>query len=277
MNSCYSIKKIIFNNSIFENAIDATYIIHLENNGRLKNIIDQLSIYQPTKIVYIVFNKGYTKCNKPEFIKNPPLDLVDCNIHIFNHAKLLNYNNILVLEDDFIFNKDILNKQHVNNINDFIISNNNKEFYYLLGCLPFFMIPRISIKNYNFHTYQYIISVGMHSVIYSKRYRNKILNFNQKDIYDWDLFCSKFIDNKYCYYKPLCYQLFGETENSKYWGMNTIFRDIMNYIIILAKYIFKILKMDKTPEPGFSYFYIFSKVFPFILFLFIIVNVKVFI
>ena len=70
MNSCYKFKKIIFNDSIFENTIDATYIIHLENNKRLNHIINQLSIYQPTKIVYIVFNKGYKKCNKPKFIFN---------------------------------------------------------------------------------------------------------------------------------------------------------------------------------------------------------------
>jgi len=268
MNSCYKFSKILFDNSIFNNNIDATYIIHLEGNGRLNHIINQLSIYQPTKIVYIVFNKGYKKCKKSKFIKNPPLDLVDCNINIFNHSKSLNYNNILVLEDDFIFNEKILNKYHINNISDFI--NKNTDFCYLLGCLPFFMIP--NIKN---NTYQYLISGGMHAVIYSKKYRNKILNINQKDIHDWDLYSWKFIRNRYCYYKPLCYQLFTETENSNYWGKNTIFKNIMDYVLVLTKYLFKILEMDKKPEPGFSYFYIFGKLFPFILsiiFLYSIIN-----
>jgi hypothetical protein len=264
MNLCYQFKKFIFDNPIFENTIDATYIIHLENNNRLTHIMKQLSIYHPTKVVYIVFNKGYKKCNKPKFVTNPPLDLVDCNINIFNHAKTLNYNNILVLEDDFIFNKEITNKYHINNINDFII--NNDEFCYLLGCLPLFLLP------FNLNTYQYLISGGMHSVIYSKKYRNKILNLNQQDIHDWDLYSWKFINNRYCYYKPLCYQLFGDTENSNYWGMNTIFKYIMTYIIILTKYLFTILKMDKKPEPGFTYFYIFGKIFSFILIYYFIYN-----
>jgi hypothetical protein len=261
---CYKYKKIIFNNPIFENTVDATYIIHLKGNGRLKNIINQLSIYHPTKIVYILFNKGYKKCNKLSFITNPPLDLVDCNINIFNHAKSLKYNNILVLEDDFIFSKNILDKQHINNINSFIIDNIlNTEFCYLLGCLPLFAIPNFSDLN----TYQYLISGGMHSVIYSKKYRNKILNLNQKDIHDWDLYSWKFIKNRYCYYKPLCYQLFSETENFNYWGFNTLLRYIMQYILILTRYLFIFLKMDQQPEPGFSYFYIFGKISPIILYI----------
>jgi hypothetical protein len=260
MNSCYKFNKIVFNDSIFKDSIDVTYIIHLKDNGRLNHIITQLSIYQPTKVVYIVFNKGYKKCNKPQFIKNPPLDLVDCNINIFKHAKSLNYKNILILEDDFIFNDKILDKYHITNINEFINSNN--DFCYLLGCLPFFMIPYL--KN---NTYQFVISGGAHSVIYSKNYRNKILNLNQEDIHDWDLYSWKFIRNRYCYYIPLCYQLFTETENSNYWGKNTIFKYIMEYILIITKYLFRILQMDKKPEPGFSYFYIFGKIFTFILFI----------
>lgn len=267
MVSCYKFKKIIFNNSIFKNNIDATYIIHLDKNGRLDNIMNQLSIYQPTNIIYILFNKGYKKCQKKKFIKNPPLDLVDCNITIFNHAKSLNYNNILVLEDDFMFNKDIFDEYHIKNINNFI--NNNTDFCYLLGCLPLFAIP------YNLHTYQYLISGGMHSVIYSKDYRNKILNIDQIYIHDWDLYSWKFFKNRYCYYKPLCYQLFCETENFNYWGVNTLFKYIMDYILILTRYLFKFLKIDKQPEPGFTYFYIFGKIFPIILFIMFVYFIKI--
>ena len=260
--NCYKFKKYNYNNPIFYDTIDATYVINLENNGRLNNIIKQLSTYHPTKIIYICFNKGYKKCKKQKFITNPPLDLVDCNINIFKHAKSLNYNNILVLEDDFIFNKEIKNKTNINNINDFI--NTNHNFCYLLGCLPMFMIP------YNFNTYQYLISGGMHAVIYSKKYRNNILNLNQKDIHDWDLYSWKFIKNRYCYYKPLCYQLFPHTENSDYWGMNTIFKYVMKYILVLTRHLFKIFQLDKKPEPGFSYFYFFGKILPLIILYFII-------
>ena len=60
-NECYNYKKIIYNNGLFNKTIDATYIIHLEGNGRLDDIMKQLNEYQPTNIVYILFNKGYKK------------------------------------------------------------------------------------------------------------------------------------------------------------------------------------------------------------------------
>ena len=54
-NKCYKLKKYIYKNPIFQNTVDATYIINLENNGRLDHIMNQLSEYHPTKIVYICF------------------------------------------------------------------------------------------------------------------------------------------------------------------------------------------------------------------------------
>jgi hypothetical protein len=271
ISNCYKFKEYNFNDGIFKNTVDATYIIHLENNNRLTHIMDQLSIYHPTDIVYICFNKGYKKCKKQDFIIDPPSDLIDAFITIFKHAKIMNYNNILILEDDFIFSKDILNKKHINNINDFLIKHNNDDFIYLLGCLPFFMIP------YNLHSYRNI-SLGTHAVIYSTKNRKNILNnIDQKKINEWDGYLNKNFINKYCYYKPLCYQLCEETENSKYWNKNNnniIIQKIVLINAIVLKYLYKILKMDKKPEPGFSYFYIFGKLFPFffILLLFLLCN-----
>jgi len=54
---CYNLKKYTFKKGLMENSIDATYILHLEGNGRLESINDQLNSYQPSKIVYILFNK----------------------------------------------------------------------------------------------------------------------------------------------------------------------------------------------------------------------------
>ena len=262
---CYTLKKYIYNNSIFSNTIDATYIINLENNGRLPSIMNQLLTYQPTNIVYIVFNKGYKKCKKEKFINLPPIDLVDAFINIFKHAQLMNYNNILILEDDFIFSKEILNKKHINNINNFLNKKNNKEFIYLLGCCPVFMIP------YDYNNYKYIISIGTHSVIYSKKFREKILKIDQKKISDWDDYNNKLLNRRYCYYKPLCYQLFTDTDNSKNWSVHyKILKPLEKYIIFLIKYIFKLLELDKKHEPGFSYLYIFAKYFWLIIILFFI-------
>ena len=268
-NNCYKFEKYIFEKPIFKKTIDATYIIYLENNGRLNNIKEQLYKYKPTETIYICFNKGYKKCKKDEFITNPTYDLVDAYLQIFKHADKMNYNNILILEDDFIFSEEILNQKHINNINNFLINHNNKIYQYYLGCIPYLLIP------YDHNNYRSLSTVT-HSVIYSKKYREYILNVNQKMIIDWDYYNgTKLLKYKYCYYKPLCYQLFTETENSQYWGKNTVFKDFSNIYTKLIMFIFNKLNMDKKPEPGFTYFYIFAKllfIILFLLFCFIIIK-----
>ena len=88
---CYSFKKIKYNTGLLDEAVDATYIIHLEGNGRYDDIMSQLKTYHPTKEVYIVFNKGYKKCKKDEHIKLPAHDLIDAFLQVFKHAKNENY------------------------------------------------------------------------------------------------------------------------------------------------------------------------------------------
>ena len=85
-NNCYKFKKLTFNKGFFDESVDATYIIHLENNGRLDSIYNQLKQYIPTKIVYILFNKGYKKCEKDDFIYKPGHDLVDAFFTIFKDS-----------------------------------------------------------------------------------------------------------------------------------------------------------------------------------------------
>jgi hypothetical protein len=119
-NECYHLNIINFNKGLLDNSVDATYVIHLKNNGRIDNIINQLNLFKPTKINYILFNDGYKNCKKEEYIKSPPLDLVDAFINVFKHAEQQNYNNILVLEDDFFFSEEIRNTNVLNNINSFL-------------------------------------------------------------------------------------------------------------------------------------------------------------
>ena len=75
---------------------------------------------------------------------------------------------------------------------------------------------------------------------------------------------------RYMYCEPLCYQLFPDTENSKYWGTRSYF----SYIVLqIVKKIFKIFKLDTQAEPGYSFFYTFSTLFAFIILIFILVIV----
>ena len=247
--TCYDYEEYNFDNAILD--VDATYIIHLEGNGKYESIIDQLNKFPISKKVYIVLNKGYKKCKKNPAITKPPLDLIDAYLEVFHHAR--DKKNILILEDDFMFDNKILDPFHQNNINHFI--KNLNDIYYI-GALPYILLP------YDFYNYRNLLSTGTHSVIYSKKFRDKVRNDVTK-INDWDLYLR--FHCGYVYYTPLCYQLFPDTENSKHWGdHNTIFY----YLALVARFLMKIIGLDKSID-AYSYFYFVSKLW-ILLFLFII-------
>ena len=268
--NCYEFKKFKFDKGLFDETVDATYVINLIDNGRYESAYKQLLEYKPTKEVYILLNQGFKKYNKTKHIVYPADDLNDAFLQIFRHAYNKNYDNILILEDDFIFHKEIKNKIHINNINNFLKEKQDEDFIYYLGCIPFLMLPNLS----NLKHFIILLSGGMHSVIYSKKMRQNMMN-NYKDIVfkyrDWDA-NAQYIKNRYTYYKCLCYQLVPETENSKHWGMG-------HPIYILAsnvsKCFYKILKLDKKTEPGYSILYGFSQSIIFILtIIFIVIIIR---
>ena len=140
---CYNFKKIINGKKgIYDKSLDVTYIITMEDNkSRHRNIQNQLKKCKLTKITYIVLNKGFKKCQK-NLIKNTTnYDLIHCNLEIFKHSLKLGYNNILVLEDDFIIEDRILEKQHINNINYFFKNKKNNLFNLSLGSIPLINLP----------------------------------------------------------------------------------------------------------------------------------------
>lgn len=257
--SCYQYKKILFQDGLLNDSIDATYIIHLHNNGRYDDIMGQLEKYHPTNIVYIVFNQGYKKCEKELPKKKPAYDLTDAFLQIFKNAQEKGYKNILILEDDFQFSEKIREPTVCKDINDFLLLKPNERFIYYLGCLP-------AIQTIGFTNHQYLLlSSGTHSVIYSKAMREHIINDHPSaSIFDWDVFhnINTFNYNRYLYKEPLCYQLFPETENSNSWFNPLGLRYLMQFIL-------RSLSLDTKVEPGYSIFYMFSK------FLFLILLVLV--
>jgi len=52
---CYNYNEINFEKGFLDDSVDATYILHLEGNGRLSNIYEQLQTFHPTKKVMRVF------------------------------------------------------------------------------------------------------------------------------------------------------------------------------------------------------------------------------
>jgi hypothetical protein len=254
--SCYDFVQLDkTEKGLLDKTVDATYIIHLVGNGRLKNIKDQLSKYRPTNNLYILFNKGYKKCNKKLNKYVPAEDLIDAFLQVFKHATQHEYNNILVLEDDFIFDEKIKDPDVIKNINNFLKEHEGSQFIYCLGVLPIFLIP------YDVNNYQIIFSGGMHACIYSKKLITEMLKVDQKNIIDWDKYHSG-NSKKYTYYTPLCYQLFPETENTKHW-LDHISTSIGTY----PQKFLQLFNLHKSVEPGYTIFYVFSKMVFYVLLL----------
>jgi hypothetical protein len=244
MESCYTYSLKTFDKGIFDRTADATYIIHLEGNGRYDGIMKQLEKYHPTKLVYIAFNKGYKKCKKNLKRDLPRYDLTDAFLNVFKHAVANGYNNILVLEDDFIFSELVLDPVVQSRVNSFIKDRGDTSFMYLLGCLPILQIPYDNYHNY-------IKSAGTHAVIYSKKFIENTLKRDQSSIDDWDL-DSNWNANRFTYYKPLCHQTFPLTENRKSWHESTL-------LLFIIDIVFRAVNLNREVEPGYTIFNIISK------------------
>ena len=238
--------------------VDATYVIHLMHNGRLESIKKEFTNYRLKGHNYILFNQGYKSGKKGTHINGPALDLLDAFLYIFQHAIDNNYNNILILEDDFFFDKLILNTVHQSRIKKYV--QKEKFDLYLLGCLP------LISKEINDHTSRIFVSTGTHAVIYSRHFMELTVktNENSKLVYtisDWDAYKCMF--KNYMYSIPLCYQLFPATQNRSEWGKgleanNFIGNIVKQFVKSQIDYI-NLLQLDKTHILGYPIYYKNSK------------------
>tara|TARA_B100001287_G_scaffold173409_1_gene146048 strand:+ start:34 stop:897 length:864 start_codon:yes stop_codon:yes gene_type:complete len=257
---CYNFKSIQYKNALL-NSIDATYIIHLEGNGRLQHIESQLEKYHPSNQVYIVFNKGYKKCEKILKKQATTFDLKDAYLNVFQHSIDNNHKTILILEDDFIFNTDIKTENRY--VDEFIIQNREKPFVYYLGCLPVLNVP-VSIRHQRMFW-----GLTTHACIYTSNVK-QILIDNADSVDDWDIYLNiQFHVSRYRYINPLCYQTFPRTENRDNWKNAIYFGE---YLIYLLYPIFSLLNLYNEPEPGFTIAYIFSYILTAFLFIIIIIT-----
>ena len=260
---CYKFILYKEKEGILDECVDATYILYLKNNGRLENIKDQLEKVHPTRITYIVENEGYKKCDKKLLQQSPNIDLVDGYYQIMVHAKKNNYNNVLILEDDFIWNEKIKDPTISKDICNFV-NNQDSNFTYYLGCMP---LVKMNLGTNHLRTF---IQMGSHSIIYSRKVREQILKIDKDTITDWDVNISLFLrPTSYCYKSPLCYQTFPVTDNQKTWPNYFGLKKILIFFI-------QLVKLDKQPSPGFEIGYVVSDiVFYLIVFVFLYVCYKI--
>jgi hypothetical protein len=247
-NKCYKFEYKIYNKGFLDDFVDCTYVLNLENNGRKKDIDQQLLRNIPTKKIYIVYNKGYKNCKKKLIQQNSKYDLTDFYLITINHSVKNNFNNILILEDDFIFDYVRINdleKNIVNEIKLFFDKNKNKMFYYNLGPTPIIIYPNMNIFN---NTYQSLVSSSSHANIYTKKCQLDILKKVEKgeNINDhWDQFLFKKYKNYFHKYS-ICYQTFPITENQKIW-FEGLFSNLRFNIL---KSIITKLGYDKNAQPA---------------------------
>ena len=153
-----------------------------------------------------------------------------------------------------IFFFDNININDINNIGNFI--KYNEYHIYHLGTAIHFSIP------YTSYHHRTLIAVASHGVIYNMNYFDiYINNYNKSLITQNDMFWNKFNIIKYKYYKPICFQIFEETDNCINWKFSNI-----------GLYFIKLFGINKSHKTG---FYILNQLFYFLTLLIIIIIIKI--
>ena len=272
MNDGYYFHQLDSFEGIFDHCIDCVYIITMVKSAdRHKNIEKQLMKSNLHKNTKILFNQGYKQNSKYLYkkdgsidfkIENSSHDLFHANLTIHQDAKNNNYENILILEDDFIITNELSNPEHIKNISEKISSEKNNMLILYLG-----LVPLVTTKTPSSFFHKNILSFGNHAVIYNKNYTNNILNQNYHivDIDAYNVILKKNNLTRLFYYIPLIMQSFPETENKQNWGSNSKYKLVnkINKLIIKFSIKFKIgfpdfekleLNTD-NPEEGFYTLY----------------------
>ena len=240
--------------------VDATYVLSLKGSPRMINVKRQLTDNPLTRITYIVENPGYRKVNKPLPRQNSEADVAFSHYVACKHALKNNFRKVFVLEDDFIFEKELLEHENLSEIIDNFL--HPKVDHYFLGCTPFIAVP----SSWDFVHWKVIYGGCTHAVLHTLSGLEKTVNSyetNPEEIYGIDLhiFAN---NNCYMHYQPLITQTFPETENKiTAWGKGDIGKDITSWMI--AK-----MGLDTKTRPGFDYIYFFAKCIIIILLLVIV-------
>lgn len=154
--------------------VDATYVINVGSNARASTNKDG---------------------QEPAFSKtvhflHVPIMATECYVSIFRDSLERNYDRILVLVDSCFFGQTLDTER----VNAFLNDTPGEPYVYALSCLPIFMLPA------KHHSYR-VLGLGVCAAVYSKAFRNLVLN---SEIGDWNLFLLR-NSKLYAYEQPMCY------------------------------------------------------------------------
>lgn len=271
LNKCYNQKILTYEKGSYDGIIDMIYVLTMEKSfKRHQSIYFQLNKFKLTKNAKIILNKGYKKCKKQQCgtieckkIKTPPHDITHANNEILKDAIKNKYETILVLEDDFILSDKINNKKVIKDIKKIVNDYKEKELVLKLGCFPFITLP------YDKKYKRVFLSSGAHAVVYNSNVMKKIFNSKKFALNDYDaLLNMNFYGSQLMYKEPLIYQLWTDSENSKYW-------DDWNGGILNSgewyTFLMKTLLLNKQEEPGTSLMYRYHNITSILLLIFFII------
>ena len=216
---CYFLKKINFEKGILDNIVDCTIVLLLSSNQkRKKSIFKTLNKYKLCKNTIIQFNKGYKNCKKNLYKQSSLHDLNDSYYNAFKYANENKVKNLLVLEDDVIFDHNIENPKIIKNIEN-LYKNEDVDIFSLGTCVKLIHPSNILLDTYNCKKLLFFTST--HACIYNKNFRDSFIKKyeNKRSIgFDEDININNY-KNIYNYNKPIAYQPFEMTENSNQWAM----------------------------------------------------------
>ena len=211
---CYLLEEIHpCESGMFDGIVDMTYCLTLIGSERSKTIHRKIKRSRISSTVIIQHNHGY-KCDGKGLKQQVSFnDITHALGNVMRHATEKGYENILVLEDDFIVDHSYFDQTDVDRIGEFTKS--NPFDLYNLGVLGPMSYPVDLYHRRALH------SSWAHAVIYNKRYFDKYIKLVERIEYNIpcdDVPMSIPSARVYFYWKPIIFQIFERTENRGTWG-----------------------------------------------------------
>lgn len=196
----------------FGEAVDAVYVLILEGTKREPAVRRQLAEHTLAPKMWLQFNKGY-RCGKPELPeKKSNYDIVHAVVTACRHARDAGYRRILVLEDDFVVERNC--EADAKEVCRFV--NESEPWVYSMGSVTFGFPLAL-------HRRMFGVAGGAQAVIYNRDFIDWIIeNYDsgierRAEMEHADAVLMEPPGTKYTFCRPLITQTYELTENQTTW------------------------------------------------------------
>jgi len=211
----YRYEDMVCSKSRFD--VDALYVLHSESCRNLDFLKEQIRRQELCKKVHILH--AATALSQADSYRN-----------VFEHAKVQNYDLVLVVESHAHFKETGRGKDQ-GPINSFIKAHASESFVYQLGGIPFFMFP---LNKETFRSF----GLGACAGVYSASFRNLVLA-QKSNVATWDGYLLTNTVSYTCV-SPFFYPSFPFKENESFElsinGMMFLMKCVISLIPSEGKY-----------------------------------------